>query len=132
LNSKEREKMVLDYIEANPRCTKTKVKDSMPFATRTTDKILKKLIEEDKKVIYEIDKGNSRIHHLLINQQYKTYQRKLQRKSAMLSQLLGPFTTVQLTTGEWISTPVLNRKFPIMNANVLDEVRNLIAGSKWY
>ena len=94
----------------------------MPFAPGTTDKILKKLIEEDEEVIYEIDKVNPRIHHLLINDK---------DKFAMITQLLGQTTSVKLTTDEWISFPI-NRKFPIIDATVLDDVKKLIAGSKWY
>jgi hypothetical protein len=115
--------MVLEYIRAHPSCTKTSVKNAMPFTMKTTDKILKQLIEQDQKVIYYIDKVNPRIHHLLISDK---------DKSKMINQLLGQFTTVELTTGEKISFPVNRNRFPVINAIDLDTIKNLIAGTKWY
>jgi hypothetical protein len=119
-----RKKMVLDFIDAHPLCTKTNVKNSMPFAPGTTDKILKELIEVDEKVVCYIDKVNPRTHHLLIPDK---------GRSAMVNNSLLRATSVQLMTGERISFPHnLNCKFPIIDASVLDEVKKLIAGTKWF
>ena len=43
----------------------------MPFAPGTTDTLLKELIEEDKSIIYIIDKVNPRVHHLFVNNPVK-------------------------------------------------------------
>ena len=122
-----REKKVLEYIKANPTCTKTKVKDSMTFAHGTTDKILKKLIEEDEKVTYYIDKVNPRIHHLLINDKDKL---------AILNSRLGLQTTcAQLLAGGWMCVPTYPHKrrlLPNIDATVLDNVTKILAGTKWH
>ena len=62
-----REERILKYIETHSGCTKTIVKNSTDMAEGTADKILKKLIEKDKKVICIIDDVNPRIHHLYRN-----------------------------------------------------------------
>jgi hypothetical protein len=127
---REREKKVLEYIQANPTCNKTEVKYSMPFAHRTTDKIIKKLIEEDEKVTFYIDKVNPRIHHLLINDKDKL---------AILNSRLRPMMTcAQLSDGRWACSPtptptnIAKARLPNVDPTVLDTVIKLLAGTKWH
>ena len=118
-----REEKVLEYIQTNPTCNKTEVKDSMPFAHRTTDKIIKKLIEEDEKVTFYKDKVNPRIHHLLINDK---------DKSAIMNQFLRS-TSVEVAGKGWISY-IHNEKFPVqfIDETTLDIVKKILAGTKWF
>ena len=102
------------------------VKDSMPFAHRTTDKIIKRLIEEDEKVTFYIDKENPRIHHLLINDK---------DKSRILNSRLGlQMTCAQLLGGGWACVPTYPHKRRLLHnidPTVLDTVTKIVAGTKW-
>ena len=125
----DKEEMVLKYVQANPRCTRTSVINAMPFSPPTTDKILKKLIEEDEKIIYEIDKVNPRIHHLLINDKDKL--------AILNSRLRVQTTCAQLSDGRWACVPTPTnpnkpRLLPNIDPTVLDTVIKLLAGTKWY
>jgi hypothetical protein len=123
--------MVLEYVQSNPRCNRSDVKKAMPFSPPTTDKILKKLIQQDEKIIYEIDKVNPRIHHLLINDKDKL---------AILNSRLRPMMTcAQLTDGRWACVPTSTqanmakaRLLPNVDPTVLDTVIKLLAGTKWH
>jgi hypothetical protein len=103
----------------------------MPFSPPTTDKILKRLIEQDEKIIYEVDKVNPRIHHLMINDKDKL--------AILNSRLRAQMTCAQLTDGRWAcvptSTPANEAKariLPNIDSTVLDTVIKLLAGTKWH
>ena len=66
----KREEKILYFIQENPGCTKTKVinyMDENGSSQNTSYKILKRLVDEDKKVVSQPDRANSRIHHLYVN-----------------------------------------------------------------
>ena len=53
--------MILEYIKADQGCNKTNVKDDLTpryIAANTADKIIKELIEVDRKVTCKIDDVN--------------------------------------------------------------------------
>jgi hypothetical protein len=65
------------FIKTHPGCTKTEVVDYMDppegeklAAPKTTFKILKTLIQ-DNKVILQVDHKNNRIHHLFLNEKHR-------------------------------------------------------------
>jgi len=64
-----REEKILQFIKKNRNCTKTDVinyMDKNGASPMTTHKIVKALIKE-KKIISQMDKSNSQVHHLFIN-----------------------------------------------------------------
>lgn len=117
----DRKDKVIEYIHTHPSCSRTNVIDNMPFADKTTKKVLKELIEEDK-VTCLIDKTNPRIHHLILN-----YDNESERINRMLES-----TSARLTTGEtayWLhrfNLPI------IMHDTVFKTIKNLLAnGERW-
>lgn len=116
-----REDIILKYIGEHDGCTRTDVKNGCIkfIGEKTTDKIFKKLIDEDHKVIYDIDEVNSRIHHLHINSSYRSvFQTQKKIKNLLTSKAEEQIknmscTTVQLQNGGWISIPV-NREFTML------------------
>lgn len=120
----DREDNVLEYIEAHPLCTKTEVKNSMDMATPTTDKILKKLIQVDKKITCVIDSVNPRIHHLIVNNENKMLMANLLLKKAEEQLKKEMYTRVELTSGEMLAFPLT---FPLTNGT---GVKNLVATAR--
>jgi predicted transcriptional regulator len=110
-----REEKILEYIEANPGCTKTMVNNGTDMAENTAKKAVKKLIDEGQ-VICEIDDVNSRIHHLYINNNNSTMS-LTKTKNLILSKVQEQinnqtYTMVQLMNvdnsapGGWAVMPV--------------------------
>ena len=104
-----REDIILKYIDEHDGCNKTNVKDGCIkyVGDKTADKILKKLIQ-DEKVVCEIDKVNPQIHRLHINNETRSL---IKTKNLILSRFEEQFnnqkyTMAQLTTGGWAVMPV--------------------------
>ena len=111
-----REEKILEYIEANPGCTKTEaeVENFDYMGEKKAKKIIKKLIIDDKKVICVIDKVNSQIHHLFINNEPTPETAITNVKNLILSKVEEQmkkqmYTVTRLENGEWIGIPVKQR-----------------------
>jgi hypothetical protein len=124
LNRKEE---VIEYIEAHPFCSRTNVIDNMPFADKTTKKVLKELIEEDKKITCVIDKKNPRVHQLIVNHNMEIGSEKINR--------LLKSTSAQLIDedGDRVLTAYYLHNFKttiFMNSTIFKTVKDLLANAE--
>ena len=105
------------------------VENNTDMAEGTAKKILRKLIEKDKKVICVIDDANPRIHHLYINGPEIS---EMWTKKFILSKIEEQinnhmrYKTVQLETGEWISIAFTPHLTKLNYPNAFEIMDNLI------
>lgn len=99
-----RDERILKYIEDNPGCTRTKVINHInPSSPGPTERALKRLIEREKKVFYEIDKSNKQIHHLFINDNnaFNQISKKLVDIEKVINKMDKPVEKLFLQRVEW-------------------------------